>query len=61
LIATFSWFLVETLISIRQKPQSGGGWVAATSVTIMIAVIAIYWGRWWKRQKEYFSQHGQRN
>jgi hypothetical protein len=58
LIATFSWFLVQTLTSLRQKPQSGGGWVAATSVTIMSSVIAIYWGRWWKRQKEYFSQPG---
>lgn len=56
LIAMFSWFLVQALTSLRQKPQSGGGWVAATSVTIMISVVAIYWGRWWKRQKGYFSQ-----
>jgi hypothetical protein len=61
LTAMFSWFLVETLISIRQKPQSGGGWVAATLVTIMISVVAIYWGPWWKRQKDYFSQPGPRN
>ena len=56
LIATFSWFLVEILTSIRQKPQSGGGGTAAIPAAIMISVVAIYWGRWWKRQKEYFSQ-----
>jgi hypothetical protein len=57
LFATFSWFVVETLTSLRQTPRSGG-WVASIAMTIMISIVGIYWGRWWKRQKKYFSQPG---
>lgn len=57
LIVMFSWFLAESLKSLRQTPQSGG-WIASTAVTIVISVVAIYWGRWWTRQKNYFSRPG---
>ncbi len=55
--ASFLWFLIETLASIKQEPQSGG-WIYSAVTTIMISAIAIYWGRWWKRQKNYFSRSG---
>lgn len=55
LVASFSWFLAQTLASLRQAPQSGG-WIASVVMTIMISAVAVYWGRWWKRQKNYFSQ-----
>ena len=57
LIAMFSWLLAESLESLRQTPQSGG-WIASTAVTISISVVAIFWGRWWKRQKGFFSRPG---
>jgi hypothetical protein len=58
LIATFSWFLVETLASILKQTPRSGRWVASGVMTIMISAVAIYWGRWWSRQKIYFSQRG---
>ena len=57
LIASFSSLIVETLASLKQMPQSGG-WIASAVVTIGFAAVAIYWGRWWKRQKSYFIQPG---
>jgi hypothetical protein len=55
LIATFSWFLVESVQSILEQTQSGG-LVTSAVMTIMISAVAIYWGRWWKRQKNYFQR-----
>jgi uncharacterized membrane protein len=57
LIASFSSLIVEALASLKQMPQSGG-WIASAVVTIGFAAVAIYWGRWWKRQKSYFIQPG---
>ena len=56
LAASFSWVIVEAIISIERTPQSGG-WINSALIALMFSVVAIYWGRWWYRQRTYFSQH----
>lgn len=58
LIADFSLSIVEVLASIKQLPPQSGGWTLAAVATIMISAVAIYWSRWWNRQKNYFIQPG---
>ena len=57
LVETFSFVLAGALESLRKQPDSGG-WIAYAAVTIGFSVVAIYWGRWWYRQKRYFSHAG---
>jgi hypothetical protein len=57
LVVDFSDLLVQTLESLRKQPDSGG-WIMIAVATIMISFVAIYWGRWWYRQKKYFSKAG---
>jgi hypothetical protein len=57
LVVSFSWALAESLDSLREQPDSGG-WIAYAAVTIGFSFVAIYWGRWWYRQKRYFSRAG---
>jgi hypothetical protein len=30
------------------------GWVGAAAATVFVPLVALYWGRWWQRQKSYF-------
>jgi uncharacterized membrane protein YjjB (DUF3815 family) len=53
LVVSFSGFLVQTLESLWKQP---GGRIGSAIGTIMISSVAIYWGRWWYRQKKYFYQ-----
>ena len=55
LVVSFSWLLAGALESLRKQPDSGG-WIALAVVTVGFSSVAIYWGRWWYRQKKYFSQ-----
>lgn len=57
LVVSFSWPLAEVLQSLRKQPDSGG-WIAYAAVTIGFSCVAIYWGRWWHRQKKNFSKPG---
>jgi hypothetical protein len=57
LVVSFSGLLVQTLESLRKQPDSGG-WIMIAVATIMFSSVAIYWGRWWYRQKKYFSMPG---
>jgi hypothetical protein len=57
LVETFSFLLVGTLESLRKQPDSGG-WIAYAAVTIGFSFVAIYWGRWWYRQRRYFPNPG---
>jgi hypothetical protein len=57
LVVSFSGLLVQTLESLRKQPDSEG-WIMIAVATIMISSVAIYWGRWWYRQKKYFSKAG---
>jgi RimJ/RimL family protein N-acetyltransferase len=56
LFATFSEFLIDTLASILRQTPEPGGWIASVVVAVLISGTAAYWGRWWNRQKEYFSR-----
>jgi hypothetical protein len=57
LVVSFSGFLADALESIRKQPDSGG-WIALAVVTIGISLVGVYWGRWWYRQRKYFSKAG---
>jgi hypothetical protein len=57
LVVSFSLVLTSALESLRKQPDSGG-WIAYALVTLMSSCVAIYWGRWWHRQKKYFSKPG---
>jgi hypothetical protein len=57
LVVSFSWPLAESLESLRRQPDSGG-WIAYAAVTTGFSFVAICWGRWWYRQKRYFSHAG---
>ena len=46
----------DVLPSILRQTPEPGGWVASALVTVAFAAVAAYWGRWWKRQKYYFSR-----
>lgn len=56
LVTSFSWAIVESIATVEQTPQSGG-WVGSALIALMFSVVAIYWSRWWYRQRNYFSQH----
>jgi hypothetical protein len=63
----FGWFLLivflfELLIEnvpslLRQTPDSSG-WIASIVVAVALSAIGAYWGRWWNKQKGYFSRPG---
>jgi hypothetical protein len=57
LVVSFSWTLADVLESIRKQPDYGG-WIALAAVTIAVSSVGAYWGRWWYRQKKYFSKAG---
>jgi hypothetical protein len=57
LVVSFSWPLAESLESLRKQPDSGG-WIMMAVVSIGFASVGAYWGRWWYRQKKYFSKPG---
>lgn len=57
LVVNFSWILADALESLHTQPDSGG-WIALAAVTVAFSSVAIYWGRWWYRQKKYFSKAG---
>jgi hypothetical protein len=56
LILLFSESLADILRSILQQTPELGGWIASCVVAVLIAGVAAYWGRWWMRQRDFFSQ-----
>jgi len=57
LVVSFSWTLADVLESMRKQPDYGG-WIALAMVTIGFSFVWGNWGRWWYRQKKYFSKAG---
>jgi hypothetical protein len=58
LIVFFGEFLIETLSSILRQTPYPDGWIGSAVVAVLISAVAAYWGRWWNRQKGYFSRPG---
>jgi hypothetical protein len=55
LAAEFLRFLVVAGSSALEVPEIDHPWVAFGSVMVGGSVVAVYWGFWWKRQKDYFT------
>lgn|SRR5208282_1753200 len=55
LTAEFLWFLVVAGSSALQVPEIDHPRVAFGAVMVCGSVAAVYWGFWWKRQKDYFT------
>lgn len=55
LAAGFLRFLVAAGSSALQVPETDHPWAAFGAVMVAGSVGAVYWGFWWKRQKEYFT------
>ena len=46
----FEWLVLCLASSLRQP----NGWIASILLVAGGFAVALYWGNWWKRQKEYF-------
>lgn len=51
LIMTFLEFTIGGVSSVLRQP---GGWIGAAGILIGGVLVAVYWGTWWKRQRDYF-------
>jgi hypothetical protein len=58
-----AWYLAGALFvfqawwSLWPQPY---GWVGAAVATVFAPFIVLYWASWWRRQRPYFSVHGDR-
>lgn len=55
LAAEFLRFLLVGWSSALQVPEIDHPWVAFGAVMVCGSVVAVYWGFWWRRQKDYFT------
>src|SRR5208283_1976906 len=55
LTLAFLWFLVAAGSSALEVPEIDHPRVAFGAVMVCGSVVAVYWGFWWKRQKDYFT------
>lgn len=55
LAAEFLRFLAIGGSFALQVPEADDPWVAFGAVMVCGLVVAVYWGFWWKRQKDYFT------
>ncbi len=55
LAAEFLRFLAVGGSFALQVPEADDPWVAFGAVMVCGLVVAVYWGFWWKRQKDYFT------
>jgi hypothetical protein len=56
LTVLFLRFLADAGSSALQVPKNDSPWVAFGAVMVGGSAVAVYWGFWWKRQKDYFTQ-----
>ena len=54
LAAAFLRFLVVGGSSALKVPETDYPWVAFGAVMVCGSLVAVYWGVWWNRQKDYF-------
>jgi hypothetical protein len=55
LAAMFLRFLIVAGSSALQVPEIDQPWVAFGAVMVCGSLVAVYWGVWWNRQKDYFT------
>jgi hypothetical protein len=55
LAATFVGFLLGAGSAALEVPETDDPRVAFASVLVIGAVVSVYWGFWWKRQRAYFT------
>src|SRR5580704_2222755 len=48
----FLEFAIGGVSSVLRQP---GGWIGAAGILVGGVLVAVYWGRWWNRQKDYFD------
>lgn len=51
LIVSFLEFTIDGVSSVLRQP---GGWIGAAGILVGGVLLAVYWGRWWNRQRGYF-------
>jgi len=51
LIVSFLEFTIVGVSSVLTQP---GGWIGAAGILVGGVLVAVYWGRWWNRQRAYF-------
>jgi hypothetical protein len=51
LIISSLQFMIGGLSSVLRQP---GAWIGAAGILVGGALISVYWGRWWNRQRDYF-------
>jgi hypothetical protein len=55
LVACYLSWLFTGLSSTRKISPADSPMVASAAVVIAGAIVAVYWGFWWNRQKNYFT------
>jgi hypothetical protein len=48
-------FIFQVWWSLWSQPY---GWVGAAVATVFAPFVVLYWASWWRRQRPYFSAHG---
>jgi hypothetical protein len=56
LAANYVGFVFQVHSSTLKVPQAGSPWVPTAAAAIGSAVVAVYWGYWWNRQRSYFVE-----
>lgn len=51
LIISSLQFMIGGPSSVLRQP---GGWIGAAGILVGGVLVAVYWGRWWNRQRDYF-------
>jgi len=51
LIVSFLEFTIGGVSSVLRQP---GRWIGAAGILVGGVLVAVYWGRWWNRQRGYF-------
>jgi hypothetical protein len=51
LIISSLQFMIGGLSSVLRQP---GAWIGAAGILVGGALVSVYWGRWWNRQRDYF-------
>jgi len=47
-------FLEFTIVGVSSVLTQPGGWIGAAGILVGGVLVAVYWGRWWNRQRAYF-------
>jgi hypothetical protein len=48
-------FLNFTILGVSSVLRQPGDWIIAVAIVVIGLLVAVYWGRWWNRQRHYFD------